>query len=294
MTMPGGPATVPAAGTAVPYRDPIRQAALRRRGRRNAFVGMVSLIAFVVVIGALVVRTPGWPTVQETFFSGEQFADSFPGLLEAFWLNVRIFLVAEPLILVVGILVALARTLRSPVFLPLRVVATIYVDVFRGVPTILVIFLLGFGVPALNLQGVPIDPVLWGTVALVLSYGAYVAEVFRAGITSVHPSQRMAARSLGLSVAQTNRYVVLPQAVRNVVPPLLNDFISLQKDTALVSVLGPVEVLRQAQIDASSTFNYTPYVAAALIFIALTIPMTRFADWVQARMARRQRAGATA
>lgn len=286
------PAPVP--GTATPYRDPVRQAALQRRARRNALVGMGSLLAFVVVVGALVVRTPGWPSVQETFFNGEQFADSFPGLIEAFWLNVRIFLVAEPLILVVGILVALARTLRSPVFLPLRVVATIYVDVFRGVPTILVIFLLGFGVPALNLQGVPIDPVLWGTVALVLSYGAYVAEVFRAGILSVHPSQRMAARSLGLSVAQTNRYVVLPQAVRNVVPPLLNDFISLQKDTALVSVLGPIEVLRQAQIDASSTFNYTPYVAAALIFIALTIPMTRFADWVQARMSRRQRAGGMA
>jgi polar amino acid transport system permease protein len=174
------------------------------------------------------------------------------------------------------------------------VLATIYVDVFRGVPTILVIFLLGFGVPALRLQGVPTSPVFWGTTALILSYSAYVAEVFRAGIGSVHPSQRMAARSLGLSMYQTNRYVVLPQAVRNVVPPLLNDFISLQKDTALVSVLGPIEVLRQAQIDASSTFNYTAYVAAALIFIALTIPMTRFADWVQGRMARRQRAGAVA
>ena len=148
--------------------------------------------------------------------------------------------------------------------------------------------------PALQLQGVPNDPVFWGTTALVLSYTAYVAEVFRAGIGSVHPSQRMAARSLGLSTLQTDRYVVLPQAVRNVVPPLLNDFISLQKDTALVSVLGPIEILRQAQIDASSTFNYTPYVAAAVIFIALTIPMTRFADWVQGRMARRQRAGAVA
>jgi polar amino acid transport system permease protein len=284
----------PAPGTATPYRDPVRQGALRRRGRRDALVGMASLLAFVVVVAALVVRTPGWATVQATFFDGQQFVDSFPGLLKAFWLNVRIFLVAEPLILVVGILVALARTLKAPIFLPLRVVATMYVDIFRGVPTILVIFLLGFGVPALNLQGVPTDPVLWGTTALVLSYGAYVAEVFRAGIMSVHPSQRMAARSLGLSGVQTNRYVVLPQAIRNVVPPLLNDFISLQKDTALVSVLGPVEVLRQAQIDASSTFNYTPYVAAALIFIALTIPMTRFADWVQARMARRQRAGGTA
>lgn len=292
----GDPATMtpPAPGTPVAYRDPGRQALERRVGRRNALVGMASLVVFVVAVSFLVSRTPGWPVVQETFFSAEQFADSLPGLLEAFLLNIKIFLIAEPIILVLSLLIALTRTLRAPIFLPLRVVATIYVDVFRGVPTILVIFLLGFGVPALRLQGVPNDPVFWGTVALILSYSAYVAEVFRAGIGSVHPSQRMAARSLGLSVWQTNRYVVLPQAVRNVVPPLLNDFISLQKDTALVSVLGPIEILRQAQIDASSTFNYTPYVAAAAIFIALTIPMTRFADWVQTRMARRQRAGGVA
>ena len=286
--------TPPAPGALVAYRDPVRQALSRRRARRNAFVGMASLIGFTVVIAVFVSRTPGWPVVQETFFNGEEFRASMPGLLEAFLLNVKIFLIAEPIILVFSLLIALTRTLRSAIFLPLRVLATIYVDVFRGVPTILVIFLLGFGMPALRLQGVPNDPVFWGTVALILSYSAYVAEVFRAGIGSVHPSQRMAARSLGLSTLQTNRYVVLPQAVRNVVPPLLNDFISLQKDTALVSVLGPIEVLRQAQIDASSTFNYTPYVAAALIFIALTIPMTRFADWVQSRMARRQRAGGVA
>lgn len=276
------------------YQDPVRQARARRRGRRNGIVGMASLVIFVGVVGLLVAGTPGWPVVQETFFSADQFTESLPGLIEAFWLNVRIFLIAEPLILVFSLLLALTRTLRAPIFLPLRVIATIYVDVFRGVPTILVIFLLGFGVPALRLQGVPTDPVFWGTTALVLSYSAYVAEVFRAGIGSVHPSQRMAARSLGLSMFQTNRYVVLPQAIRNVVPPLLNDFISLQKDTALVAVLGPIEVLRRAQIDASSTFNYTPYVAAALIFLALTIPMTRFADWMQARMARQQRAGGVA
>jgi len=286
--------TAPAPGTAVVYKDPVRQALAQRKARRDAFVGMASLVAFTVVIAVLVSRTPGWSVVQETFFNPEQFKESFPGLLEAFWLNVRIFLVAEPLILVFSLLIAMTRTLRSPIFLPLRILATIYVDVFRGVPTILVIFLLGFGVPALRLQGVPNSPVFWGTAALVLSYTAYVAEVFRAGIGSVHSSQRMAARSLGLSVWQTNRFVILPQAIRNVVPPLLNDFISLQKDTALVSVLGPIEILRQAQIDASSSFNYTPYGAAAAIFIALTIPMTRFADWIQGRMARRQRAGSIA
>jgi polar amino acid transport system permease protein len=274
--------------------DPVRLAWTRKKARRDALVGMASLIGFAILAVVIVSATPGWQAVQETFFNGEEFSESFPGLIEAFWLNVRIFLIAEPLILIVGLLVALARGLRAPIFLPLRVIATVYVDVFRGVPTILVIFLLGFGVPALRLDGVPNSAVFWGTAALVLSYGAYVAEVFRAGITSVHPSQRMAARSLGLSSWQTNRHVVLPQAVRNVTPPLLNDFISLQKDTALVAVLGPIEVLRQAQIDASSSFNYTPYVGAALIFISLTIPMTRFADWVQRRTQRRQRAGGNA
>lgn len=276
------------------FIDPARQARRRRKTWRDALVGMASLVVFVIVAAAIIINTPGWPVVQETFFNVTEFTETFPGLLEAFWLNVRIFLIAEPLILIVGLLVALARNLRAPIFLPIRVIATIYVDVFRGVPTILVIFLLGFGVPALRLQGVPSSAVFWGTAALVLSYGAYVAEVFRAGIDSVHPSQAMAARSLGLSTGQTNRFVVLPQAIRNVVPPLLNDFISLQKDTALVAVLGPIEVLRAAQIDASSSFNYTPYVGAALIFIALTIPMTRFADWLQARSRRRKAMGISA
>lgn len=271
--------------------DPERLAWTRKKARRDALVGMASLIGFAVLAVLIFSTSPGWQVVQETFFNGEEFTDSFPGLLEAFWLNVRIFLIAEPLILILGLLVALARELRAPIFLPIRVIATVYVDICRGVPTILVIFLLGFGMPALRIEGIPNNAVFWGTTALVLSYGAYVAEVFRAGITSVHPSQRMAARSLGLSSWQTNQHVVLPQAVRNVTPPLLNDFISLQKDTALVAVLGPIEVLRQAQIDASSSFNYTPYVGAALIFISLTIPMTRFADWLQNRTRRRQRAG---
>lgn len=276
------------------YVDPVRRALSRRLARRNAAIGLLSLGVTITVAVVLLSRSPGWSSVQETFFDGEQFSTTFPELLSAFWLNVRIFLIAEPLILVLGLLVALGRGLRSPVFLPIRLLCTVYVDVFRGVPTILVIFLLGFGMPALQLEGLPSSPLFWGTAALVLSYGAYVAEVFRAGIASVHPSQRMAARSLGLSSWQTTRHVVLPQAVRNVVPPLLNDFISLQKDTALVAVLGPIEVLRQAQIDASFNFNYTPYVGAAVIFIALTIPMTRFADWLQARTQRKRQAGAGA
>lgn len=280
----------PAPGTPIAYVDPVRRARVRAKARRDALISTLSLIAFILVCTLLVGASPGWPTVQQTFFNLDEFKQSFPELLDAFLLNVRIFLIAEPLILILGLLVALARGLQAPIFMPLRVLATVYVDVFRGVPTILVIFLLGFGMPALRLQGVPSSALFWGTAALVISYGAYVAEVFRAGLGSVHVSQRMAARSLGLSNLQTTRYVVLPQAVRNVTPPLLNDFISLQKDTALVAVLGPIEVLRQAQIDASFTFNYTPYVAAAIIFIALTIPMTRFADWVQARATRRRRA----
>ena len=277
----------------VAYVDPARARSRKRKSRRDVLIGLGSLAFFVLVVGVVVSRLPGWHVVQDTFFNFDEFVSSFPQLLSAFWLNIRIFVVAEIFILIVGMVVALARTLQAPIWLPIRVVATIYTDVFRGVPTILVILLLGFGIPALDLQGVPNSEVLWGTVALILSYGAYVAEVFRAGLASVHPSQRMASRSLGLSSWQTNRDVLLPQAVRNVVPPLLNDFISLQKDTALVSILGPIEILRRAQIDTSMSFNYTPYVAAAVIFIALTIPMTRFADWLQARTHKQRRAAAT-
>ena len=260
------------------YIDPLRQERSRKKARRDAVIGIASLLGFVVVIVLLVGRSSGWEAVQKTFFDGDQFVESFPGLLQAFWLNVRIFLIAEPLILIVGLLVALARTVKSPIFLPVRVLATLYVDIFRGVPTILIIFLLGFGMPALQLPGVPSDAIFWGTAALVLSYGAYVAEVFRAGIGSVHPSQTMAARSLGLSSFQTNRFVVLPQAVRNVTPPLLNDFVSLLKDTGLVSILGVTDAVRAAQINASRTFNYTPYVVAAILFLLITIPMTRYTD----------------
>ena len=277
----------------VAYVDPARARSRKRKARRDVLIGLGSLAVFVLVVGVVVSRLPGWHVVQDTFFNLDEFVSTFPQLLSAFWLNIRIFVVAEVFILIVGMVVALARTLQAPIWLPIRVVATIYTDVFRGVPTILVILLLGFGIPALDLQGVPNSEVLWGTVALILSYGAYVAEVFRAGLASVHPSQRMASRSLGLSSWQTNRHILLPQAVRNVVPPLLNDFISLQKDTALVSILGPIEILRRAQIDTSMTFNYTPYVAAAVIFIALTIPMTRFADWLQARTHKQRRAAAT-
>jgi polar amino acid transport system permease protein len=278
----------------VPYVDPDRRAQARRKARRDVGVATASLVAFLVVLVVVVSRLPGWPAVSAAFFDPQVFRSSFVPILEALVVNIKIFVVAELAILPLGLLVALCRRSTAPVLLPLRFVATIYTDVFRGTPTLLVVFLLGFGVPALNIPGLTADPLVWGGVALVLSYGAYVGEVFRAGLASVHPSQTMAARSLGLSGWQATRFVVLPQAVRRVVPPLLNDFVSLQKDTALVGVLGPIEALRQAQIISYETFNFTPYVVAALLFIAMTIPLARYTDWLQARQERRTSVAAPA
>jgi polar amino acid transport system permease protein len=256
--------------------------------RRSASIATASTVVFIVLVVWGVTNSPGWPRVEEKFFSWTHFANAMPDVLSGFMLNVKIFLIAEVLILVVGLLVALARGIRTPAFFPIRALATLYTDIFRGVPTILVIYLIGFGLPALRLQGIPSDLVTLGIIALTLSYGAYVAEVFRSGIESIHPSQVAAARSLGLSHGKTMRFVVLPQATRRVVVPLLNDFVSLQKDTALVATIGPLEALRQAQIHVTKTFNYTPYLAAALLFILLTIPMARFTDHLAARTRRRR------
>jgi polar amino acid transport system permease protein len=187
----------------------------------------------------------------------------------------------------VALPIAILRSLPGPIFFPVRLLTMAYSDLFRGVPGVLVIFILGFGIPALDLPGVPRSPFFWGILALVLLYSAYVSEVYRAGIESVHPSQEMAARSLGLSRLDALRFVIVPQAVRRVIPPLLNDFIGLQKDTALVSFIGVVEVFRQSQIEVSGSFNYTPYLATALLFILLTIPLARLTDWLVARDRRR-------
>ena len=263
-------------------------------GARSVTIALVSTVVFFGVVITLIVTSPGWPDVKAAFFDGAIFKDSFGEIAHAFLLNIRIFLIAEALILPFALFIAVLRSLPGPVFFPLRALAIAYTDLFRGVPTILVIYILGFGAPALQLQGVPISPLFWGIVALVLVYSAYVAEVYRAGIESVHPSQDAAARSLGLSRAQSLRFVILPQAVRRVVPPLLNDFIGLQKDSALIALIGPVEAFRQSQIDEAATFNFTPYLCAALLFILLTIPLARFTDWLIARDRRRQLAGARA
>jgi len=263
-------------------------------GARSVAIALVSTAVFFAAVVILVVTAPGWPEVRRTFLNGAIFRESFPDIADAFLLNVRIFLIAEAVVLVFALVIAVLRSLPGPVFFPIRVLAIAYTDLFRGVPTILVIFILGFGAPALQLSGVPISPLFWGIVALVLVYSAYVTEVYRAGIESVHPSQEAAARSLGLTRGQALRFVVLPQAVRRVVPPLLNDFIGLQKDSALVALIGPVEAFRQSQIEEAATFNFTPYLVTALLFILLTIPLARFTDWLIARDRRRQLAGARA
>jgi polar amino acid transport system permease protein len=254
-------------------------------------VSVLSTIVFFGAIVLVVVNAAGWPDVKQAFFDRDLFQESFPDIARAFLLNVKIFLIAEAVILVFALFIAVLRGLPGPVFFPVRVLATIYADLFRGIPTILVIYILGFGVTALQLPGVPISELFWGTVALILVYSAYVSEVYRAGIESVHPSQEAAARSLGLNRFQALRHVIIPQAVRRIVPPLLNDFIGLQKDTALVALLGVVEAFRQSQIDVSATFNYTPYICTAILFIAITVPLARFTDWLVARDRRRQLAG---
>jgi polar amino acid transport system permease protein len=263
-------------------------------GGTDARYAVIATLSTVVVLGALVtavVTSPGWPTVKQKFFNGAEFRFWFSDVAHAMKVNVEIFLIAEVLILVWALTIAVVRGLPGPVFFPLRAMAVIYTDVFRGIPTILVVYMLGLGVPALGLSGVPSSELFWGTVALVLVYSAYVAEVYRAGIDSVHPSQEAAARSLGLSRWQSLRHVIIPQAVRRVIPPLLNDFIGLQKDTALLSIIGVVEVFRQSELGTAADFNYTPLVVAAVLFIAITIPQARFTDWLIARDRRKQLAG---
>jgi polar amino acid transport system permease protein len=261
------------------------------QGRRGVVIALLSTVLFFTALIVVIVRSPGWPTIRSRFLDGEVFARSFPKILDAFMVNVRLFLVAEVFILVLALAIAVLRSLPGPVFFPIRALAIVYTDLFRGIPTILVIYTLGFGAPALELRGVPDQPFFWAVVALVLVYSAYVAEVYRAGIESVHESQVAAARSLGLTRWQSMRHVVLPQAVRRVIPPLLNDFIGLQKDTALVATIGVIEAFRRAQIENAATFDYTPFLATAVLFVAITIPLARFTDWLLLRDRRRRETG---
>jgi polar amino acid transport system permease protein len=268
-------------------------APLRAEGAKSVSIAVVSTVVFFTVVVVIVVNSSGWPVVHQRFFNGEIFAQSLPEIARRFAINVQAFLIAEAFILIVALFIAVLRSLPGPVFFPIRALAIAYTDLFRAVPTILVIYILGFGAPGLQLRAVPTSAFFWGVVALILVYSAYVAEVYRAGIESVHPSQIAAARSLGLSRWQSLRFVVIPQAVRRVVPPLLNDFIGLQKDTALLALIGVLETFRRSQVDVAATFNFTPYFATALIFILFTIPLTRAVDWLIARERGRRESGGT-
>ena len=269
-------------------------------GGRGVALSTTSTIVVIAAIVALFWLAPGSANVRHTFFNPTDMWQSLIGnpkkgyysVGEAIWLNIRMFLAAEVLILILALAIAVIRQTTGPVMLPLRLVATVYVDVCRGVPTLLLIFAIGFGVPALELQVISTQSAaVYGVAALVISYSAYVSEVYRAGINSVHRSQVAAARSLGLSEWTAMRHVILPQAIRNIIPPLLNDFISLQKDTALVAVLGAIEANRAADIYATTTFNYSSYVVAAILFLILTIPLARFTDHLIARDRTRRLAG---
>lgn len=273
-------------------RELERRRVRRQQRARSILVSSLAILLVFAGLVTLVVSSPGWERFQQTFFDWRHAKESLPEIRDGFWLNVKLFLICEVVILVVGLAVALARTARSPLLAPFRILAVGYVDVFRGVPTVLLILMLGFGVPALDLQGLTDDRYVWAGVALVLSYGAYVAEVFRAGIDSIHPSQVASAEALALSRSQTMRFVVVPQAVRRVAPPLLNDFISLQKDTALVSVVAVFDAVFAARDYTGYSFNYTPYVVVSVFFIAITIPLARFTDWLGRRALERERAGA--
>jgi polar amino acid transport system permease protein len=261
----------------------VREAARRREARRGALISVVSSVVVIGGLALLVLTSPGWPDVRDSFFSWSDFKASFPAVLKGFWLDVRLFCAVEVAVLAVGLVIALLRTSRAPALFPLRLLATVFVDLLRGIPTVLVVFLFGFAIPALGLTGVPTSTLVLAGIALTLSYSAYVSEVYRAGIESVHPSQRAAALAVGLTPRQATRHVVLPQAIRSVLPPLLNDFISLQKDVALVSILGPLEAFRVAQIEAAQNFIYTPLVAAALLYICVTVPLARVLDGMQRR-----------
>lgn len=267
-----------------------RIAYARRRAIRSVLVaaGSTAVLGVALVVG--VTGAPGWQRVRESFLDVDIARASLPAIAEGLWLNVRLLAVCSLAALALGLLVAVLRTLRGPVFFPVRALATGYTYAFRGLPLIIVLYLLVFGVPGLELRGTPPVLVLGGA-ALVITYGAYLAEVFRAGIESVHPSQLAAARSLGLTYRQTMRYVVLPQAVRRVAPPLLNDTVALQKDVGLVSLAGSIDAVRAAQIATAQDFNYTPYVVAGVLFVLLALPLIVVTDWVTLRAARRQSAG---
>lgn len=269
-----------------------RRAYRKRQQLKSVITSLISTIVLAAIIVVGLEMSPGWPRVKETFFSPEYFAASLPEVLTGLWLNVKVLVVALIGVAIFATLIALVRTSNNPVLFPLRVLAALYTTIMRGVPMIVVLYLIGFGIPGLGIFG-RIDPSLLGTIAVVMGYSAYVAEVLRAGFNDVHPSQRASARSLGLTAGQTTRMIVIPQALRKVAPALMNDFISMQKDVGLISVLGAVDAVRAAQIEVVSTYNFTPYVVASLLFILMSVPFILLNDWYTARLRKRELSGGT-
>jgi polar amino acid transport system permease protein len=291
VTVPAGAGT-PVAAPAPSQIELERRLYRRQRGRRSIVVSVASTVVVIAVVYFGVVNTPGWAAVQQSFFDPQTAIDSFPSILEGLWLNVRILFFSAIGVAVFGTLLAVVRGLRNPVFFPLRMLATGYTDLFRGLPLIIVLYLVGYGIPGLGVfPRLPAE--VWGTIAIVLTYSSYIAEVLRAGMEAVHPSQRLAARSLGLSHAKTLRLVVLPQAIRKVTPALMNDFVSMQKDVGLVSILGAVDAVRSAQIAQAETYNFTPYFVAGLLFVVISLPLIRVTDAIARRQQRREQIGGT-
>lgn len=278
-----------------PEREPSpveldRRAFRKRQGAKSVAISVVSTLVFAVVVWLGLVNSPGWANVQKSFFNFDVAVTAFPSVIKGLWLNIQVLFFSAIGVAIFGSLLAIARTLRGPIFAPLRYASAIYTDFFRGIPLLLVLYIVGFGIPGLDIFGrLPMQ--VWGTVALILTYSAYVAEVLRAGIEAVHPSQRLASRSLGLSYAKTLRLIVMPQAVRKVTPALMNDFVSMQKDVGLISVLGAIDAIRAAQIVVAQTYNFTPYVLAGILFVLLSWPMIRLTDWYTARAQRREQVG---
>ena len=269
-------------------RELERRNARRQISRKQFTIAGISSVLVLGALYTLIITSPGWQVVKDTFFDLDYGREVLPTVLRGLVVNIQLSFIGGFFIAVIALSLALIRTTKSPALTPFRFLATAYVDIFRGAPLLLIILLVGFGVPALRVAGLTSNVIVLGTVAVVLTYSAYVAEVIRSGIMSIHPSQRAAARSLGLTSGQTMRFVVLPQAIKRVIPPLLNDFVSLLKDTGLVSILGVTDAVRAAQINASRTFNYTPYVVSAILFLLITIPLTRYIDRVIRRSSAKQ------
>lgn len=264
----------------------------KKQQLQSVMTSLISTIVFVAIIVIGLKMSPGWPRVKETFFSAEYFVSSFPEILKGLWLNIKVLAIALVGVAIFATLIALVRTSNNPVLFPLRALAALYTTIMRGIPMIVVLYLIGFGIPGLGIFG-RIDPSVLGTIAVIMGYSAYVAEVLRAGFNDVHPSQRASARSLGLTAGQTTRMIVIPQALRKVAPALMNDFISMQKDVGLISVLGAVDAVRAAQIEVASTYNFTPYVVASLLFILMSVPFILLNDWYSARLRKRELSGGT-